>query len=94
MVLHIRIPNKFLLGLFSLTGVTVAGAVLTFHGDAPIASKGRAVNVRRTRTIRVPQLLPAEEARAGKAGQAAVTFRSRVTFRRCSRWRLEVINFP
>jgi hypothetical protein len=45
MILHLRLPNKFLLGLFSLSGAVVAGAVLTFHGDAPIASKGRAVNV-------------------------------------------------
>jgi|SRR5206468_1662957 len=45
MVLHLRIPNKFLLGLFSLTGATVVGAVWTFSGDADTASKGPAVNV-------------------------------------------------
>src|SRR4030095_11836429 len=43
---HLRLPNKFLLGLFSLTGATVAGAVWTFSGDAPIAfPKGRAFSV-------------------------------------------------
>ncbi|SRR6266496_4147768 len=46
MILHLRLPNKFLLGLFSLTGATVVGAVWTFSGDAPIAfPKGRAFSV-------------------------------------------------
>ncbi len=46
MILHLRLPSKFVLGLFSLTGATVAGAVWTFYGDAPIAfPKGRAFSV-------------------------------------------------
>jgi len=46
MILHLRLPNKSLLFLFSLTGATVAAAAFwTFHGDAGIASKGRAYSV-------------------------------------------------
>ena len=41
----LRLPNKSLLCLFSFTGAAVAGAVWTFHGDAGIASNGRAVHV-------------------------------------------------
>jgi hypothetical protein len=45
MILHLRLPNKSLLFVFSLTAASVAGAFWTFHGDAGIASKGRAYSV-------------------------------------------------
>jgi hypothetical protein len=45
MILRLRLPNKFLLCLLSLTGGAVAGTFWTFHGGAGSASKGRAVAV-------------------------------------------------
>jgi hypothetical protein len=45
MILRLRLPNKFLLCLLSLTGGAVAGTFWTFHGGADIASKGRAFGV-------------------------------------------------
>jgi hypothetical protein len=45
MILRLRLPNKFLLCLLSLTGGTVAGTLWTFHGGAGIDSKGRAFGV-------------------------------------------------
>ena len=42
MILRLRLPNKFLLCLLSLTAGAVAGAFWTVHGGADAASNGRA----------------------------------------------------
>ena len=42
MILRLRLPNKFLLCLLSLTAGAVAGAFWTVHGSAGTASNGRA----------------------------------------------------
>src|SRR4030095_17133560 len=45
MILRLRLPNKFLLCLVSLTGGAVAGTFWTLHGGAGIASNRRAFGV-------------------------------------------------
>ena len=42
MILRLRLPNKFLLCLLSLTAGAIAGAFWTVHGSAGTASNGRA----------------------------------------------------